>query len=119
MANPKPTPDDDPIRTSPAPRPRAGNGAPASDGEVIIRFEDVHKSFGKQHVLDGLTFDVHRGRTLGIMGASGSGKSVLLRHAIGLLKPDSGKVEVEGQEVTRLKRKALSELRRRMGFLFQ
>lgn len=87
--------------------------------DVVIRFQDVHKSFGAQHVLDGLSFEVTRGRTLGIMGASGSGKSVALRHAIGLMKPDSGLVEVDGQEVARLAGRPLSALRRRMGYVFQ
>jgi len=97
----------------------AGSGAPQTDGEAIIRFEDVHKSFGKQHVLRGLSFEVRRGQTLAIMGPSGTGKSVVLRHAIGLLKPDSGRVEVEGREVSKLRKRELSELRKRMGFLFQ
>jgi phospholipid/cholesterol/gamma-HCH transport system ATP-binding protein len=88
-------------------------------GETILRFSDVHKSFGAQKVLDGLSFDVEEGRTLAIMGASGTGKSVVLRHAIGLLTPDSGSVQVEGREVPSLDRRELSALRRRMGFLFQ
>ncbi|MFN0008461.1 MAG: ABC transporter ATP-binding protein [Planctomycetota bacterium] len=87
--------------------------------EAVIRFVDVSKSFGAQRVLDGLSFEVARGKTLGIMGASGSGKSVALRHAIGLMKPDAGRVEVDGLEVPRLSGKALSALRRRMGYLFQ
>lgn len=87
--------------------------------ETVIRFRDVHKSFGSQHVLKGLTFEVRKGECLAVMGPSGTGKSVVLRHVIGLLKPDSGAVEVEGEEVSRLPRKELSALRRRMGFLFQ
>jgi phospholipid/cholesterol/gamma-HCH transport system ATP-binding protein len=88
-------------------------------GEAVIRFVDVHKSFGSNRVLDGLSFEVDRGQTLGIMGPSGTGKSVVLRHIVGLLTPDSGLVEVEGREIRRLKRAELSELRKRMGFLFQ
>ena len=87
--------------------------------ETILRFQDVTKSFGSQRVLDGLTFEVTRGRTLAVMGASGTGKSVVLRHAIGLLKPDSGTVEVEGRNVPSLTRQELADLRKRMGFLFQ
>ena len=87
--------------------------------EPIIRFREVCKSFGTQTVLDGLSFEVERGRTLGIMGASGSGKSVALRHAIGLMKPDTGLVEVDGLEVPKLSRRELSALRRRMGYVFQ
>lgn len=87
--------------------------------DVAIRFTDVHKSFGKQKVLDGLSFEVRRGRTLAIMGPSGTGKSVVLRHAIGLMAPDSGKVEVDGRDVAKLRGSELSELRKRMGYLFQ
>ena len=87
--------------------------------EILIRFVDVHKSFGKQKVLSGLSFEVRRGETLAVMGPSGTGKSVVLRHAIGLLQPDSGLVEVEGKAVPRLRRRELSELRKRMGFVFQ
>jgi len=88
-------------------------------GEAVIRFVDVHKSFGSNHVLDGLSFEVDRGSTLGIMGPSGTGKSVVLRHIVGLITADSGVVEVEGRDVKMLKRDELSELRKRMGFLFQ
>lgn len=96
-----------------------GRGADGGPGEVVIRFEDVHKCFGRQKVLDGLSFEVRRGRSLGVMGASGSGKSVTLRHIIGLMRPDSGRVLVEGREVARLERKELAELRKRMGYVFQ
>jgi len=90
-----------------------------AERETVIRFRDVHKSFGSQHVLNGLSFEVRRGETLAVMGPSGTGKSVVLRHVIGLLRADSGAVEVEGDEVSRLPRTELSALRRRMGFLFQ
>ncbi len=85
----------------------------------VIRFHEVHKRFGTQRVLEGLSFEVERGRCLAIMGPSGTGKSVVLKHAIGLLRPDSGRVEVEGRDVAHLGRRDLSALRRRMGFLFQ
>lgn len=87
--------------------------------EVIIRFKDVHKSFGPHHILKGLSFDVRRGGVLGIMGGSGTGKSVTLRHVIGLLSPDSGRVEVEGRNVADLQTSELQDLRKRMGFVFQ
>jgi phospholipid/cholesterol/gamma-HCH transport system ATP-binding protein len=92
---------------------------PGEDPDVVVRFDDVHKSFGSQRILDGLTFDVRRGRSLGIMGPSGSGKSVSLRHIIGLMAPDSGRVLVEGRSVHELDRKELAELRKRMGYVFQ
>jgi phospholipid/cholesterol/gamma-HCH transport system ATP-binding protein len=85
----------------------------------MIRVQDVHKSFGKQKVLQGLSFEVLEGQSLVIMGPSGSGKSVILKHLIGLLSPNSGLVEVAGQEVPRLRPQGLAELRREMGYLFQ
>lgn len=90
-----------------------------NDGAPVIRFENVHKSFGAQVVLDGLSFDVDRGRTLAIMGPSGSGKSVTLRQIIGLMQPDHGRVLVEGAEVAAMGRAELSDMRRRMGYVFQ
>lgn len=90
-----------------------------AEPETVIRFVDVHKAFGEQKVLQGLSFAVERGRTLAIMGPSGTGKSVVLRHAIGLMKPDRGLIEVEGRDVSKLAKRELSELRKRMGFLFQ
>jgi len=87
--------------------------------ESVISLRDVKKSFGAQTVLDGLSFDVARGQCLAIMGPSGTGKSVILRHVIGLMRADSGVVAVEGRDMAKLKRGELMELRRRMGFLFQ
>ena len=87
--------------------------------DPVIRFEKVCKSFGEQHVLRDLSFDVSRGSTLAIMGPSGSGKSVTLRQIIGLMQPDSGRVLVEGQDVAQISRKELSSLRKRMGYVFQ
>ena len=87
--------------------------------DVLIRFRDVHKRFGDQEVLRGLDLEVRRGRTVGIMGASGTGKSVTLRHVIGLLQPDSGLVEVDGHDMSKIAAKDLAALRRRMGYVFQ
>ncbi len=85
----------------------------------MIRMIDVHKAFGKQKVLQGLNFEVDEGQSLVIMGPSGSGKSVILKHLIGLLEPDQGKVEVLGQTVNIHNREALQRLRMDMGYLFQ
>jgi len=87
--------------------------------EVVIRFDDVHKSFGDVAILKGLSFEVKRGTTLGIMGPSGTGKSVTLRHVIGLMQPDSGTVSVEGQDMSKITPKKLGEMRRNMGYVFQ
>ena len=87
--------------------------------DAVIRFVDVHKAFGEQEVLRGLNFEVRRGTTLGVMGPSGTGKSVLLRHIIGLMAQDSGQVLVEGHEVSTLPPRELAAQRKRMGYLFQ
>ena len=87
--------------------------------ESIIRFEDVYRSFGSHHILKGLTFAVEKGCTLAIMGPSGTGKSVTLRHIVGLLQPDSGLVEVEGHDMSHIPPAEIAEMRKRMGFVFQ
>ncbi|MFT4539071.1 MAG: phospholipid/cholesterol/gamma-HCH transport system ATP-binding protein [Planctomycetota bacterium] len=87
--------------------------------DVVIRFRDVHKSFGPHHILRGVTMDVHKGKTLGIMGGSGTGKSVALRHIIGLMQADSGLVEVRGHDMSSISAKDLRKLRSNMGYVFQ
>lgn len=87
--------------------------------DVVVRVTDVHKAFGEHEVLRGVSFEVRRGRCLGIMGGSGTGKSVLLRHIIGLMKPDRGRVEVLGRDVPSLTGEELAEMRRHMGYVFQ
>jgi len=79
----------------------------------------VRKRFGSQVVLDGVDLDVQEGETLALLGPSGTGKSVLLKHIIGLIRPDSGTVVVDDQHVGQLKRKELAELRSRIGYVFQ
>jgi phospholipid/cholesterol/gamma-HCH transport system ATP-binding protein len=85
----------------------------------IIRLVDLHKSFGALRVLDGIDLEVERGRSTVIIGPSGSGKSVLLKHIVGLIRPDSGEVWFEGQRIDRLSDPELVETRKRLGFLFQ
>lgn len=85
----------------------------------MIRFDDVHKSFGEKKILDGMSFEVQEGETFVLMGPSGSGKSVTIKHIIGVHKPDTGHVYVEGQDVAALDRKELKLLRQKMGYLFQ
>jgi phospholipid/cholesterol/gamma-HCH transport system ATP-binding protein len=85
----------------------------------MIEIHSLHKAFGKQVVLDRVDFEVREGETVALLGPSGTGKSVLLKHIIGLIKPDSGTVVVDGKEVATLKRKELSELRSRIGYVFQ
>ena len=85
----------------------------------MIIFRDVHKSFGSKRVLQGFSLEVRDGETMVILGYSGSGKSVALKHIVGLLEPDQGEVEVDGQVVHQLEREALMALRAQMGFVFQ
>ena len=85
----------------------------------MIEFQDLHKAFAAKPVLDGLTLQVRDRETLVIIGYSGSGKSVALKHIVGLLHPDAGDVIVDGRAVSTLDRPALTALRREIGFVFQ
>ncbi len=85
----------------------------------MIELVDVRKRFGTQVVLDGVDFLVETGQTVALLGPSGTGKSVLLKHIIGLLKPDRGAVVVDGQLVSALKRDELRRLRQKVGYAFQ
>jgi phospholipid/cholesterol/gamma-HCH transport system ATP-binding protein len=85
----------------------------------VVAVEDLHKSFGTQKVLNGISLTVRRGETLAVLGRSGTGKSVLLRLIIGLEKPDSGSVRIHGQDLAGLALDQLGEIRKKMGFLFQ
>ena len=85
----------------------------------MITVRNVHKSFGSQKVLDGLDLDIPDGKITAIIGPSGEGKSVLLKHLIGLLQPDSGAVEVDGESIVDLRRSELNRIREKFGMLFQ
>jgi len=88
-------------------------------GEPAVRLEHVTKAFGARKVLDDLSLDIAAGRGFVILGRSGTGKSVLLRHIIGLVRPDQGRVFVRGAEVSALAGPELSKIRQSIGFLFQ
>ena len=85
----------------------------------MIRVQDLWKSFGEKEVLRGISIDVEPGTTFVVLGASGSGKTVLLKHVIGLLRPDRGSVEVDGREISTLSGRALTEARSVFGMVFQ
>ncbi|HEY3595720.1 MAG TPA: ABC transporter ATP-binding protein [Polyangiaceae bacterium] len=85
----------------------------------MIRLVDVYKSFGPKRVLEGFTLDVPEGETMVIIGYSGTGKSVAIKHIVGLLEPDRGQVWVDDREVPRLPRRELYELRSHIGYVFQ
>src|SRR5947209_15102686 len=88
-------------------------------GEVVLEFEDVELGFDEHLVLRGVSFRLHRGETKVLFGVAGSGKSVLLKLALGLLKPDHGTIIVLGSEVSSMPEHDLFELRRKIGMVFQ
>jgi phospholipid/cholesterol/gamma-HCH transport system ATP-binding protein len=101
-------------------QPEMKPGAAEEDGTApAIAVEDLHKSFGDQRVLNGISLTVKRAETLAVLGRSGTGKSVLLRLIIGLQKPDSGAVCIHGEDITGLGLDQLGAIRKKMGFLFQ
>ena len=89
------------------------------DAPIKIHVDGVRKSFGEKVVLRGLDLKIAQGESLVILGGSGSGKSVLLKHMVGLLKPDEGRVLVDGIDIHTLGRRELTDFRRRYGMSFQ
>ncbi|WP_022852851.1 ABC transporter ATP-binding protein [Thermodesulfatator atlanticus] len=85
----------------------------------MIKIIDLHKAFGPQKVLQGVNLEIPEGKITFIMGASGTGKSVLLKHIIGLISPDKGQILIDGKDITRLSEPELMEIRKRFGMLFQ
>jgi phospholipid/cholesterol/gamma-HCH transport system ATP-binding protein len=85
----------------------------------VIRIQRLHKRFGSQPVLRGIDLDIATGEVMVVIGRSGGGKSVLLKHLIGLLRPDAGTVAVDGTEITRLRGAELDRVRERYGVVFQ
>jgi len=86
---------------------------------VPIQFRNLHKRFGEKHVLRGVDFEVRDGECFFIIGASGVGKSVLIKHLIGLLRPDSGDIYLDGEEVSRLSEQDFYRVRKRCAMVFQ
>lgn len=85
----------------------------------MIEIKNLHKRFGQNKVLNGVDLDIFPGETIVIIGKSGCGKSVLIKHIVGLLQPDDGYVKVEGEIINDLDQKRLYEIRKKFGFLFQ
>lgn len=102
------------VNDQPAPAdPDCGHTGP------IVQLKNIHKSFNRTRVLRGITLDIERGKTTVILGPSGTGKSVLLKHIVGLIKPDEGEVYFDGTRVDTLKEPALVPIRKRIGYMFQ
>jgi phospholipid/cholesterol/gamma-HCH transport system ATP-binding protein len=85
----------------------------------MVEIGELRKSFGEENILNGISLSVARGETVAVLGRSGTGKSVLLKLLVGLQAPDSGSIQIAGQEITGLERAALNEVRKKVGFLFQ
>jgi phospholipid/cholesterol/gamma-HCH transport system ATP-binding protein len=102
------------------PVPATGGGAVAGrDERFQIQVRGLHKTFGPQHVLRGVDLDIERGKINIVIGGSGQGKSVLMKHLMGLLRPDAGQILVDGEDIVPLKEVALGKLRRKFGMVFQ
>lgn len=91
----------------------------ADSSQVVISIRGLHKAFGPLEVLKGIDLDLFKGENVAVLGRSGTGKSVLIKILVGLLKPDRGQVHVLGQEIDQLSRKELDVLRLKIGFSFQ
>ncbi len=89
------------------------------DNDIVIELDNVHKHFGDQKVLNGVSLNIRAGTTTVIVGASGQGKSVILKHMLGLMQPDSGQVRVFGQNLATAGKKGLRQIRSKFGVLFQ
>src|SRR3990170_5210788 len=85
----------------------------------MIQVINLYKAFGRKQVLDGANLEIKKGESMVVIGGSGSGKSVLIKHIIGILSPDKGKIIVDGKDITKLKGGELDELRKKFGMLFQ
>ncbi len=90
-----------------------------TQNEVFIEVRGLHKQIGSQHILRGLDLTIFRGETLMLIGPSGEGKSVLLKHLIGLMRPDSGSISINGQNFAGLRERQLAPIRKQIGILFQ
>ncbi|HVZ71853.1 MAG TPA: ATP-binding cassette domain-containing protein [Polyangia bacterium] len=107
------------MTSSPKKAEPASNEASARDDRWQIRIRGIHKTFGVHHVLRGIDLDIERGKTNIIIGGSGQGKSVLMKHLMGLLKPDEGHIWVDGEDIVPLGDLEMGRLRRKFGMVFQ
>src|SRR5262249_10767744 len=85
----------------------------------MIKVEHLHKTLGGQKVLSDISFDVHPSEIVVFLGPSGTGKTVLLKHLIGIMRPDSGRITIDGQDITHLSQEQQLKMRKDFGYLFQ
>ena len=91
----------------------------SNDREIFIEVRNLHQRFGRHRVLRGVNLEIYRGETLCLLGGSGGGKSVLIKHLCGLMRPWKGSVLVEGEDITNLPERALGPVRRKVSMMFQ
>ena len=91
----------------------------ASDKSPLIQVRGLHRYFGEKHVLRGVDLDIHRGQTLCMLGTSGGGKSVLVKHMLGLMRPDEGSIKIDNIEISHMNERVLGPVRRKLGIMFQ
>jgi len=92
---------------------------PGKNGDIIIEFDDVHKSFEDHVVHEGLSLKVKKGETISIIGGSGEGKSVFLKQIVGLFKPEEGHIYIDGKDIVPMPERKLFDVRKKIGYLFQ
>src|SRR6266404_583832 len=107
------------IEAPPSPKPSAKPHLVPVNSSPMIAVRSLAKKIGEQEILRGVDLEVARGETLAIIGRSGGGKSVLLKHLVGLMEPDAGEIWIEGQNITGLKERQLGAIRQKIGILFQ
>jgi phospholipid/cholesterol/gamma-HCH transport system ATP-binding protein len=107
------------IKAAPSPEPSVKSRSVPAVSSPMIAVCALQKKIGQQEILRGVDLEVRRGETLAIIGRSGGGKSVLLKHIVGLMEPDSGEIRIEGQNIIGMNERQLGKIRKKVGILFQ
>src|ERR1700751_5516863 len=107
------------IEAPPSPTMSAELSRVSDDSSPMIDVRSLQKKIGQQEILRGVDLKISSGETLAIIGRSGGGKSVLLKHMVGLMEPDAGEIWIQGQNITGMTERQLGEIRKKVGILFQ
>src|SRR2546422_9353734 len=107
------------IEAPPSPKPSIKPPLVSSRSSPMIKVCSLKKKIGQQEILSGVDLEVRTGETLAIIGRSGGGKSVLLKHLVGLMEPDTGEIWIQGQNIIGMSERQLGEIRKKVGILFQ